>query len=131
MMPSLLDAEELLGQLVDEIRSVENRIDAIGVVTLEKETLIQAAREAYEQLPADSKPGVSNYSVLTAAEEKLQSLKKPADPQEPPTGDENQYPVTGEYGQSNVLVWSMLICGTVALSILLRKRQLISSNHKQ
>ncbi len=123
----LLDAEELLNQLIDEIRSVENRIDGIGVVTLEKETLIQAAREAYEQLPADSKPGVSNYSVLTAAEEELQSLKKPADPQ----GDENQYPTTGEHGQPNVLVWSMLICGTVALSILLRKRQPISLNHKQ
>ncbi|MFQ9950945.1 MAG: PQQ-binding-like beta-propeller repeat protein [Clostridium sp.] len=130
----LVDAEKLLNQLVEEICSVESKIDAIGVVTLEKETLIQAARSVYEQLPEPSKTGVSNYDVLTAAEAELQSLKKPTLPQEPPTGEENQttgneqLPATGEQGQSDWIVWPMLICGIAAFSISLRKKRSISSN---
>ena len=57
------------------IASVEEKIDAIGKVTIEKEGLIQEARAAYDSLKPAQKKKVENYDVLKAAEEKLLSIK--------------------------------------------------------
>ena len=53
------------------------KIDAIGTVTLESETAINSAREAYEALTADQKAYVSEekISALTTAENTLKELK--------------------------------------------------------
>ena len=55
------------------------QINAIGEVTLSSEPAIVAARSAYNALTADQKALVSNYSVLTAAEAKLEVLKQQAE----------------------------------------------------
>lgn len=55
--------------------AVEERIDAIGDVTLDSEEAILAAREAYEALTEEQKALVSNLRRLEAAEEKLAALK--------------------------------------------------------
>ncbi len=55
--------------------TVMQTISWIGEVTLEKEDQIKAARTAYNALTADQKALVSNYAVLTAAEERLDELK--------------------------------------------------------
>ena len=53
------------------------KIDAIGTVTLESETAINTAREAYEAITADQKAYVSEekLSALTKAENTLKELK--------------------------------------------------------
>lgn len=73
----LTTAEALLSDLkaADE---VENKIDAIGTVTLDSEETIQAARDAYDALTAAQKELVKNYNVLTSAEEKLEQLQDEA-----------------------------------------------------
>ena len=50
-------------------------IDAIGTVTLESETSINAVRTAYDALTDVQKALVTNYDVLTAAEARLAALK--------------------------------------------------------
>ncbi len=59
----------------EDLAEVEEMIAAIGDVTLKKESLINAARAAYNALPPELRPQVSNYALLTAAETKLQELK--------------------------------------------------------
>ncbi|MBR4498965.1 MAG: leucine-rich repeat protein [Paludibacteraceae bacterium] len=58
------------------------KIDAIGTVTLSSEAAITAARSAYDALTAAQQALVTNYSVLTAAEAKLEILKKQAESDE-------------------------------------------------
>lgn len=53
-------------------------IDAIGTVTLESGDAISEARAAYDALTEEQKALVSNYNVLTAAEETLAQLRKDA-----------------------------------------------------
>ena len=50
------------------IKSVEALIDAIGTVTLDSKSAIDAARKAYDKLTAAQQAKVSNYAALTAAE---------------------------------------------------------------
>ena len=66
---------------------VIEKINAIGTVTLETKTTIEAARAAYNALTADQKALVRNYDVLTAAEVKLAELKQAAseNPDKPQT----------------------------------------------
>ncbi|MFR1477447.1 MAG: hypothetical protein ACLSB9_18115 [Hydrogeniiclostridium mannosilyticum] len=73
----LVAAEALLSNL-KAAGEVENKIDAIGTVTLASEEAIQAARDAYDALTAAQKELVKNYGVLTAAEEKLAQLQDEA-----------------------------------------------------
>ena len=56
------------------ISHVMDLIAGIGKVTLESRDSIQAAREAYEALPENLQPYVTNYSSLTAAEAEYQAL---------------------------------------------------------
>lgn len=57
---------------------VKGLIDAIGEVTLEKESDIIAARTAYDALEKELQPKVDNVNVLTEAEAKLEELKAEA-----------------------------------------------------
>lgn len=54
-------------------------IDAIGMVTLDSETAITAARNAYDTLSDYQKTLVSNYDILTAAEKSLADQKAAAE----------------------------------------------------
>ncbi len=56
-------------------KAVMDQINAIGTVTLDKESAITAARSAYNALSSDIKSYVSNLSTLTAAEQALSNLK--------------------------------------------------------
>lgn len=68
---------ELLKQAADKAAAekVEAKINAIGEVTVEKESLINAARDAYNALTTEQKRLVSNLDVLIAAESRLSILK--------------------------------------------------------
>ncbi len=57
--------------------AVEEKIAAIGEVTLEKESAITEARSAYDALTDEQKALVGNLSVLEAAEKALEELKTP------------------------------------------------------
>ena len=59
----------------DAAAAVDAKIEAIGTVTLEKESLITAARSAYEGLSDAAKDYVTKLGVLEAAEAKLNELK--------------------------------------------------------
>ncbi len=69
---------------IDAINKAVTAIDAIGTVTLEKEPLIVAARNAYGSLDslgdkaAYAREKVRNYKKLTDAEATLQQLKEAA-----------------------------------------------------
>ena len=58
--------------------AVEERIDAIGEVTLESKAKIDAARAAYNALTDEQKALVSNLAVLEAAEKKYKELAESA-----------------------------------------------------
>ncbi|MBR6114350.1 MAG: InlB B-repeat-containing protein, partial [Oscillospiraceae bacterium] len=59
-------------------QGVENLINAIGEVTLEKETSITTAREAYDALSEGQQSLVNNYQTLLDAEAKLDAMKAAA-----------------------------------------------------
>ena len=67
--------------------AVTEKIAAIGTVTKDSKTAIESARAAYDALTAEQKTLVTNYETLTAAEKALANLNKPADPDNPQTGD--------------------------------------------
>lgn len=77
----------------DKIQEVKDLIDSIGDVTLDKESAIKTAREAYDALDDALKAQIDNYEVLTAAEVKLESLKNAS--VEDRIGD--CYKATGKY----------------------------------
>ncbi|MGI6257831.1 MAG: Ig-like domain-containing protein [Anaerovoracaceae bacterium] len=64
--------------LQEEAQGVDQMIEAIGEVTLEKKAEIQAAREAYEGLADGAKAKVTKLAVLEAAEAKLAQLEAAA-----------------------------------------------------
>ena len=70
----LTAAEARLADL-QAAKPVEKLIDAIGEVTLDSESAIQAARAAYDALTEAQKAEVRNYDVLTAAEARLANQK--------------------------------------------------------
>ena len=70
----LTAAERRLANL-QAILPVEDKIDAIGEVTLDSENAIQAARAAYDALTEEQKAEVKNYNKLTAAEARLADLQ--------------------------------------------------------
>ena len=81
------------------VHDVEQKIAAIGEVTLDSEEAIQAARTAYDALRQERKEQVSNYDVLVAAEARLAELN--AQDIYKTTGDfivSKGAPVTGSIG---------------------------------
>lgn len=77
---TLLDAidtyDDLAEAYEDEIRNVEDLIDAIGTVTksASSKAKIQSALTAYNKLTEDQKAEVSNYAVLLAAKSAYEEL---------------------------------------------------------
>lgn len=74
---TLSAAERTLKSLKDEAaaQAVEERIEAIGTVTLDRETAIENARSAYNALTSDQKKLVGNYQTLLNAEDTLEALQ--------------------------------------------------------
>ena len=89
----LTAAEKKLAELKDEAaaNAVEEKIAAIGTVTLDSEDKINAARVAYDALTDTQKALVENLSVLEAAEEALELLKLAG------TDITDIYQTTGDY----------------------------------
>lgn len=79
-LDTLTAAETAYKALVDRKAAddVIEKINAIGKVTLESKTAIEAARAAYNALTPDQKSLVENYNVLTAAEAELARLEAEA-----------------------------------------------------
>lgn len=79
-LDTLTAAEAAYKALVDRKAAddVIEKINAIGKVTLESKTAIEAARAAYNALTNDQKLLVENYDVLTAAEAELARLEAEA-----------------------------------------------------
>ena len=73
---TLTAAEATLEKEKQAVADVMQKIDAIGEVTLDSEAVITEARNAYDKLSETNKNGVTNYSVLTAAEAALKELWK-------------------------------------------------------
>ncbi len=77
---TLVAAEKAYAELIaasgEQARAVVDLIDSIGTVSLEREGIIQKAREAYDALEESAKARVTNYEKLTQAEETLAKLKK-------------------------------------------------------
>ena len=68
---TLIKSEETLGKLKNDIKNVVSMIDNIGDVTLDKESVINSARTAYNSLNQEQKEQVSNYEILVKAENAL------------------------------------------------------------
>lgn len=62
-------------QVTKDITDIEQRIDAIGEVTLDSETTLRSIRSRYDSAEAEVRQGISNYEVLTAAEETFSALQ--------------------------------------------------------
>ena len=67
--------------------AVREKIAAIGSVTLESKSAIEAARAAYDALTEEQKALVKNLDILMNAEKVFADLLKPIVPTIPPTGD--------------------------------------------
>lgn len=72
----LTAAEAKLKELKDGIDEVIVKISSIGEVTLDSESAIEEAREAYDALSEEQKEKVTNYDTLVAAEDTLKELQK-------------------------------------------------------
>ena len=71
--------EELKNQMdAAAAASVSSAITAIGEVTLDKRGVVEAARAAYNTLTEDQKALVTNYTDLTAAENRIAELVQEA-----------------------------------------------------
>lgn len=66
-------AEEKYYSILKE--EVEDAIDQIGEVSLERESAVQTARIAYARVGDTVRKSISNYEVLVQAEEELSDLK--------------------------------------------------------
>lgn len=111
----------------DEADAVTAQIAALGEVTLESETAIRAAREAYEALNEEQKVCVSGFDLLTAAEARLNELKDAGNPEpekpEPekpePEKPEPEKPDDGESKASDKTVSTMLLAILVGETVIL------------
>ena len=89
--------------------AVAEKIAAIGTVTKDSKAAIEAARAAYDALTAEQKALVTNYETLTAAEKALANLNKPADPDNPQTGD-----------STNIMLYTtIMLVSLMAIAVLL------------
>lgn len=71
------ESEQTIGQPdAEKAQAVVDSIAKIGTVTKESKKKIERARQLYNDASAAQREYVTNYEVLTAAEEAYQSLKK-------------------------------------------------------
>ena len=107
----------------DDVKTVIEKIDAIGTVTLEKENIIKEARMAYDELSDEAKAFVDNYDVLVKAEKELAELKNNASGGEESggsSGDEHpETPSTGD--NSNVLFYIVLMMASLGAALIAMK----------
>ncbi len=98
-------------------KAVEDKIAAIGTVTLESKAKLEDARAAYDALtPAQAKL-VSNYQTLVAAEKAYEALVKqepgptpsPGDGQNKPPADDKQVKTVPATGDLNSALLAMLL----------------------
>ena len=80
---------------------VIEQINAIGTVTLESKTAIEAARAAYDALTDGQKALVTNYEALTTAETSLKALQDGADK------------ATADQAAANAVIEKIAAIGTV------------------
>ena len=78
-LKALQDAADKAAADQTAANPVIEQINAIGTVTLDSKTAIEAARTAYDALTADQKALVTNYEALTTAETSLKTLQDAAD----------------------------------------------------
>ncbi len=71
----LEQAEQLFAELKQQIQQTQDKIAAIGEVTLASEEAIAQARAAYDALTEEQQAQVKNVAELTEAERKLAELK--------------------------------------------------------
>lgn len=71
----LVSAEKALEVIKTDIKNVEEKISAIGEVTLKNEETVKIAVNAYNALPEQSQNAVKNASTLKKAEQTLKELK--------------------------------------------------------
>lgn len=60
----------------EKAKAAEEKINAIGTVSLSSKAAIESARNSYNSLPSDAKPYVNNISVLSKAEDDYDELLK-------------------------------------------------------
>jgi hypothetical protein len=72
-----LEAAETTLADLQAAKDAEDKIAAIGIVTLESKSLIDTAREAYDALTDEQAMLVSNYQTLLTAEEAYAALMQP------------------------------------------------------
>lgn len=113
----LIQTDEQL-TMQEAAAAVSAKIDGLGEITLESEAAVREARNAYDALSDAAKQLVTNYGLLTKAEETLAALKNEKDdtdpetpsderdPETPSKGDADG-PVTGE--RSDLLLWGILL----------------------
>ena len=71
------ESEQTIGQPdAEKVQAVVDSIAKIGTVTKDSKKKIERARQLYNDASAAQREYVTNYEVLTAAEEAYQSLKK-------------------------------------------------------
>lgn len=71
------ESEQAIGQPdAEKAQAVVDSIAKIGTVTKDSKKKIERARQLYNDASAEQREYVTNYEVLTAAEEAYQSLKK-------------------------------------------------------
>ena len=78
-LKALQDAADKAAADQAAANAVVEKIAAIGTVTLESKTAIEAARAAYDALTDDQKALVTNYKTLTTAKTSLKALQDAAD----------------------------------------------------
>lgn len=71
---TLIVAQQQVSKL--RVEGVEKLIDAIGNISLESNTALTEAVDAYKALSSDEKAAVANFDVLTNALEEFKSLRK-------------------------------------------------------
>lgn len=71
---TLTSAESAFAQYA--VQYVIDKINSIGEVTLDKESIISSARNAYDSLEKDEQALVTNYQTLVQAEKKFTNLEK-------------------------------------------------------
>ena len=93
------DEEPLTEQQKTQVAEVIGKIEAIGTVTKDSKTTIEAARTAYEALSKKQQRQVTNYDILAAAEEAYQEILD-AEAAQPVIGKIDEIGTVTEYNEA-------------------------------
>ena len=90
--------------ITDNAKEVIDRINELHLqtITLEKKSLVQSVRTAYEALTADEKTEVSNYNLLVEMETRIQTLETEKKTEtEKNTEEENKASAKTDFSDNN------------------------------